>query len=65
MEMAFTPPANVGASLLAMAIVHSKQVLADPPPSRASSLPQEIGVLMEVAFTPPANVGASLLANAD
>ncbi|WP_458725395.1 LysR substrate-binding domain-containing protein [Pseudomonas mandelii] len=39
-EACGTTPSNVGASLLAMADLHSKEMLADPPPSRAGSLLQ-------------------------
>ncbi|QBZ89140.1 hypothetical protein EPZ47_10560 [Pseudomonas viciae] len=38
------PPIPVGASLLAKASAHSTSPLADPPLSRASSLPQGIPV---------------------
>ncbi|NHN68416.1 hypothetical protein SAMN03159376_01665 [Pseudomonas sp. NFACC09-4] len=38
------PGPPVGASLLAIAVVQSASVLAVPPSSRASSLPQGMGV---------------------
>jgi hypothetical protein len=55
---------NVGASLLAMAAAQATLIQADPPLSRASSLPQENGGVPKSPIHPKTNVGASLLAMA-
>ena len=52
----------MGASLLAMTAAHSTRIQADPPLSRASSLPQGIWVGHKFYIHRRSSVGASLLA---
>jgi len=55
---------SVGASLLAKAVGQLMQILAVPPSSRASSLPQGIGDVCRICEQSKSNVGAGLLAKA-